>query len=69
MNTVSIHKYFFTLFFSIKVSKFDFSGGAIELCRQMIIPLYDPPHLIQGSRNNLLIKDRSYFSKNGSARQ
>ena len=35
---------------------FLYPGGTIRISRQNIIPIYDPPHLLKGIRNNLLSK-------------
>lgn len=38
-----------------------------EINNQEIVPLYDPPHLLKGIRNNLITKDLT-FSINGTKR-
>lgn len=38
-----------------------------EINNQEIVPLYDPPHLLKGIRNNLITKDLSY-TMNGTRR-
>ncbi|XP_018397725.1 PREDICTED: uncharacterized protein LOC108775768 [Cyphomyrmex costatus] len=38
--------------------------GTIELYGQNIIPIYDPPHLLKGIRNNLLLKNLEFNDTN-----
>lgn len=40
-----------------------FAGQTFEVGDYEIIPLYDPPHLIKGIRNNLLTKDLALKKK------
>ncbi|CAK1588706.1 unnamed protein product [Parnassius mnemosyne] len=37
----------------------------ILINEQEVIPLYDPPHLLKGIRNNLLTKNLEYYTKEG----
>lgn len=39
-------------------------GNIIEINNEEIIPLFDPPHLLKGVRNNLLTKDLKYTLDN-----
>lgn len=38
----------------------EYKGGFFEIGGQKIYPIYDPPHLIKGIRNNLIIKNLEY---------
>ena len=38
----------------------EYTGGFFEVEGEIIYPLFDPPHLIKGIRNNLLSKDLQY---------
>ena len=38
----------------------EYKGGFFEIEGEAIYPLFDPPHLIKGIRNNLLTKDLKY---------
>ena len=52
-----IYIFFFTFFHLRENNSVFFSAGKIEIYGQQIIPLYDPPHLLKGIRNNLLTKN------------
>lgn len=37
-----------------------YPDGIFEICNNSIFPIYDPPHLIKGIRNNLISKNLNY---------
>lgn len=48
---------------------FFIAGQTFEVGNREIIPLYDPPHLLKGIRNNLLTKDFAIHHNSGSVPQ
>lgn len=38
----------------------EFKGGFFEIDERIIYPIYDPPHLMKGIRNNLITKNLEY---------
>lgn len=42
----------------------EYPGGLFTIGGQKVFPLYDPPHLMKGIRNNMLNKDLTYVIKN-----